>query len=105
MGTTIKRSSKSGLWAGIETAVIEILKGVGVGDWLWTDILRDVLVEMIGEGASGAAWIVSPILAVPKYMLHRHTIKRMYRKLGDKAILVHTRWAELGVTGMKLIIN
>lgn len=94
VSSSISTASKGGLMAGIEAAVLEILKKLGLGDWLWTEILKDILIEMIGTGASDGAWIMTPLLAVPKYMLHRHLVKKMYRKLGDKAHVVHYSWTE-----------
>ena len=95
IGTAIKHAGKNSLMAAVETAVLEILKNLGVkGDWLWAEILRDTLMEMIGDSSMDAAWIFTPLLAVPKYMLHRHLIKKMYRKLGDKAEVVHCTWVE-----------
>lgn len=94
IGTSISRASKDSLMAGVETAVLEVLKHLGLGDWLWTEILKDILIEMIGSGASDGAWIMTPLLAVPKYMLHCHLVKKMYRKLGDKAHVVHYSWTE-----------
>jgi hypothetical protein len=94
IGSSIKRAGKSSLMAGVEAAVLETLKHLGLGDWLWTEVLQGILFEMIGESAMDAAWIMTPLLAAPKYMMHRHLIKKMYRKLGDKAEIVHTKWAE-----------
>ncbi|KAG0605559.1 hypothetical protein M758_9G068600 [Ceratodon purpureus] len=94
VGSTIKSAGKNSLMAGVETAVLEILKKLSLGDWLWIEILRDILFEMISDTAMDAAWIMTPVFAVPKYMMHRHLIKKMYRKLGDKAEIVHTKWME-----------
>ncbi|XP_024388431.1 uncharacterized protein [Physcomitrium patens] len=94
VGRSIRNSGKSSVMAGVETAVLEVLKKLGLGDWIWTEILRDILLEMIGDSAMDVVWIMTPLLTVPKYMMHRHLIKKMYRKLGDKAEIVHTQWME-----------
>lgn len=49
---------------------------------------------MLSTAAMDCAYIMTPILAVPKYMMHRHLIKRMHHKLGDKARVAHCTWTE-----------
>ncbi|KAG0593275.1 hypothetical protein KC19_1G317600 [Ceratodon purpureus] len=99
------RDNGSSIQAGVETAVLEALKsesksqlkseqGQELQQWLYDEILKDILADMLCTAAMDCAWIMTPILAVPKYMMHRHLIKRMYHKLGDKARVAHCTWTE-----------
>lgn len=94
VSSSISTASKGGIMAGIEAAVLEILKKLGLGDWLWTEILKDILTELATNVALDSGWVMTPILAPAKYKLHRRLIKEMNRKLGDKAHVVHYSWTQ-----------
>ncbi|KAL3681550.1 hypothetical protein R1sor_024506 [Riccia sorocarpa] len=89
-----QNASSSGLKAAVEAFVLQILKSAGIGYWLWDEILKDIIYEMITGVVIDAAWILTPLFVVPKYCLHRKLIKKMYVALGEKAIVVHKAWVK-----------
>lgn len=94
LGSSINTASKFGLMAGVEAAVLDTLKMLELGNWLWDEILKDILAEVVTGVAFDSTWVMNGLFAVPKYKLHRHLIKKMNRKLGDKAHVVHYSWTE-----------
>lgn len=74
---------------GVEIVVFEVLKKFGFGDWIWMEILRDILLEMIGDFVMDVVWIMMLLLIVFKYMMYWYFIKKMYCKFGDKVEIVY----------------
>jgi len=80
-------AGKEGVKAAAEAVVFEFLKSLAA-PWLWEEILKNVVTAVI-EDLAVDYWILTPLFVPLKYGLHRHLVKSMYEKLGERASAHH----------------